>query len=184
MARVRHGARPLLDDRVAALLVFSVGLLASVLYGLTADNADFGRAKATIWPCAALGGWAVALMIRHRFGQASWRVWWAWGFVAYAVHLYWGFGLVYGGDPQAVYAGQGALVASANFALLCLWAASVIAAFARAPARWLHGLTALLFAVSILAASLLFGRDVSPFGGAALAIVWFGAWYWRQPETE
>jgi len=180
--------RPLLDPRVAALLVFSVGFLAAILVGLTADNADYARAKATIWPCGALGGWAVALMLRHGLGEAStatgWRVWWALGFVAYALHLYWGFGVVYGGDLDAVYAGQGSVVASANFALLFLWAASVIGALAGWPAKWLHVVTALLFGISILAASILFGRDLSPVGGVVLAAVWLGAIYLRQSEGE
>ncbi|MCA8927394.1 MAG: hypothetical protein KDC18_04940 [Alphaproteobacteria bacterium] len=180
--------RPLLDSRVAAFLVFSVGLLLAILAGLLGENADYMRAKATIWPAAALGGWAVALMIRHGFGQAlaatAWRSWWAWGLLAYAIHLWWGFGVIYGGDLDAVYAGQGTLVASANFALLALWAASVIAAFAGAPAAWLHGVTALLFGVSILAASILFGRDVSPIGGIVLVLIWLGALYLRPSEKE
>lgn len=188
MLAVRAAERPLLDARVAAFLVFSVGFAASMIAGLLAADADFARAKLTIWPCAALGGWAVALMLRGGLGDGAeappWRVWWAWGLVAYAVHLWWGFGVVYGWDFGAVYAGQGALVATANFGLAVLWALSVIVAFAGWPFRWLHIVTALLFAVAMLAASILFGRDISPVGGAILLAIWIAAYYRRQPERE
>lgn len=185
---VRAAERPLLDTRAAAFLVFSAGFAIAVFVGLTAGNADVARAKATIWPCAALGGWAVALMICHGFGPARdaarWRVWWAWGLLAYAVHLWWGFGKIFDGSVAAVYASQGTVVATANFALLFLWGASVIAAFAGWPAKWLHIVTALLFAIAMLSASLLFGRDFSPVGGAVLAVLWLGALYLRQPKPE
>tara|TARA_R110002096_G_scaffold62710_3_gene154707 strand:- start:627 stop:1199 length:573 start_codon:yes stop_codon:yes gene_type:complete len=179
---------PVLDARTAAFLVFSVGFLLAMAAGLAADDAEYARAKYTIWPVVALGGWAVALMLRYGLGDAldetAWRVWWAWGLVAYVVHLYWGYGVIFAGDVEAVYTGQGTVVASANFALFFLWAASVIAAFARWPAAWLHGLTALLFAVSTLVASILFGRDISPVGGAIILVVWLAAIYLRQPDMS
>jgi len=170
------------------LLVFSIGFAGAMAAGLLAGNSDFARAKYTIWPCAALGGWAVALMIRHGLGvrlrATPWRLWWAAGFVAYLVHLWWGFGVVYDWNVASVYAGQGAVVASANFALVVLWALSVAGAFMGWPLPWLHAVTALLFGVSILAASILFGRDISPMGGGILLAVWIGAFYLRQPERE
>ncbi len=181
-------ARPLLDSRVAAFLVFSLGFAASMAAGLLAADSDYARAKYTIWPCAALGGWAVALMLRHGFGReldaTPWRIWWAWGLLAYAVHLWWGFGAIYAWDTASVYAGQGAVVATANFALFFLWAFSVIGASARWPLWWLHAATAVLFGVAMLAASILFGRDISPVGGGILLAVWLAALYLRQPEEE
>jgi hypothetical protein len=177
---------PVLDTRAAAFLVFSLGFAIAVFAGLLADDADYARAKYTIWPSVALGGWAIALMLRYGPGEAlaetSWRLWWAWGLLAYAIHLYWGFGVVYGGDLDAVYAGQGSLVATANFALLFLWAASVIWAYAGWPGTWLHSLTALVFVASTLIASLVFGRDISPYGGAIILVVWLAALYLRDPD--
>jgi hypothetical protein len=182
----RFELTPLLDQRVAAFLVFSLGFAIAMFAGLLADDADYARAKYTIWPVVALGGWAVALMLRYGPGEAlaetSWRLWWAWGLLAYVLHLYWGFGLVYGGNLDAVYAGQGDIVATANFALLVLWAASVVWAYASWPGLWLHALTALLFIVSTLMASLAFGRDISPYGGAMILVVWLAALYLRDPD--
>ncbi len=181
-----HVTAPVLDPRAAAFLVFSLGFAIAIGLGLVADDADYARAKYTIWPVVALGGWAVALMLRYGPGEAlaetSWRMWWAWGLLAYVLHLYWGFGLVYGGDLDAVYAGQGNLVATVNFALLFLWAASVVWAYAGWPGFWLHALTALLFIVSTLMASLAFGRDISPYGGAVILVVWLAALYMRDPD--
>ena len=179
---------PLIDTRISAFLVFAVGFLIAIASGLAADNADYARAKYTVWPMMALGGWTVALMLRYgfcaRLDETAWRTWWAWGFLAYVVHLYWGFGIVFGWSFAAVYAGQGSLVAGANFTLLVLWGASVLASFARWPARWLHILTALFFAVSAMVASIVFGRDISPIGGAIILGIWLVALYLRQPEPK
>jgi hypothetical protein len=188
MSGIRRGfaVAPLLDQRVAALLVFTIGFAIAIFTGLLADDADYARAKCTIWPVIALGGWAVALMLRYGPGEAlagtSWRLWWAWGLLAYVLHLYWGFGLVYGGDLDAVYAGQGSFVATANFALLVLWPASVIWAYAGWPGFWLHAVTALVFVASTLVASIVFVRDISPYGGALILVVWIAAIYLRNPD--
>lgn len=181
-------AAPLLDGRVAALAVFAIGLALTVFLSLSADDPAYARAKYSIWPVVALGGWAVALMLRHGFTPAldatHWRVWWAGGLLAYALHLYWGFGVIYGASFRAVYAGQGALVASANFGLFALWLLSASAAFARLPALWLHLFAAALFVVATLAATILFGRDISPVGGVIVLLLWLAALYLRLPERR
>lgn len=184
----RPSPPPLMDQRILAFLVFAVGMALAVFLVLLASNVGYARAKYTIWPCVALGGWAVALMIR--FGgtagldRTAWRTWWAWGLVAYVVHLWWGFGVIFGWSVDAVYAGQGSLVAGANFTLLGLWAVSVAVSFLRWPMDWLHFIAALLFAVSTLTASILFGRDISPIGGVLILAVWLAALYMRNPKSK
>ncbi|HKK30512.1 MAG TPA: hypothetical protein VKA18_08995, partial [Alphaproteobacteria bacterium] len=110
--RRSKGDRPLLDSRVAAVSMFAAGLAITVFLSLSAENPDFARARYSVWPVIALGGWAVALMIRHGFtlalGATHWRWWWSAGLAAYAVHLYWGFGAIYAWDLGLVVEGQGA----------------------------------------------------------------------------
>ena len=120
--------------------------------------------------------------IERAIAETNWRVWWTWGLVAYVAHLYWGFGLVFEWDIATVYAAQGSFVASANFGLLILWGLSVLLAYAGLSAKWLHGITALVFAVSTLVASIVFGRDISPIGGGIILVVWIVALYLRKPD--
>jgi hypothetical protein len=181
-------SEPLISSPIAALVVFSSGVAIVVFASLIAQDVDYQRARYSIWICVALGGWAIALLIHHgvhaSVRSTPWRIWWSLGLAGYLVHLYWGYGIVYGGSAEAVFAGQGTLVASTNFALALLWAASVVALWLHLPAVWITVITAVLLCVNIIVSSLVFGRDLSPLGGAIAVTVWAVALYGRLPERK
>ncbi|SMF51395.1 hypothetical protein SAMN06265365_11793 [Tistlia consotensis] len=171
---------------VAVLLLFAFGFALSIFAGLMASNAAYARAQYTIWPCLLLGGWATAILIRRApaLGRTGWRAWWIGGLVAYLVHLWFGFGVIYGWSFAAVYAGQGSLVASANFALALLWLASALVPAEGRPWIVLHLATAALFIAASLGSTLLFARGPSWAGGLALAVAWLAALYLRLTRGE
>lgn len=175
----------ILREPVAVLSIFAAGLAATALGPLLADTPDHARAVWSVWPVLVLGGIAVARMIRRGPGMegTGWLGWWTAGFLAYLVHLRFGFGVIYAYDLQAVRTGQGLVTTVANFTLLALWGLSLLATILpREPPgeQALHVLASGLFAVTALASTVLFAaHPVSVAIGAGLALIWLHA-LWRR----
>ena len=87
--------------------------------------------------------------------------------------------MIYGWNVAAVYSGQGRLTATANFALLALWLASVTLTAIGRHRLVLDAVTAALFAVAALSSTLLFASGPARLGGLALAILWLTALHLR-----
>lgn len=173
--------RPFISPVVTVFLVFAAGVAIAVLGALLADNVQYARARYTVWPCIALGGWAVAILISQAPNVAgtNWRTWWIAGLVAYFVHLWFGFVVIYGASVVALYWGQGWLVATANLALLVLWIASALAAVFGHFWMPLHVAATVLFVITTFASTVIFAVGWARYGGIAIALVWLAAGYWR-----
>jgi hypothetical protein len=153
-------------------LAFAVAMTAALLGPLAADDLVYGRTRFSIWATLLLATPALILVVlraaRRPFGPV-WRAWWTVAFAGYLVHLWYGFAVMFGADLGATFEAQGTVVATSNFLLALLWAASVAIAWWGRPMPWLHGAASLLFCVSALTSTLVFGRPPSPwFGGALL----------------
>jgi len=155
-----------------ALFGFALAMAAALLGPLASSDLVYNRTRFTIWATILLAIPAVASFILA-IGRASlgpaWRAWWTAALGAYLVHLWYGFGVMFAGDFAATFAAQGTLVAGSNFLLAAVWLASVASAWSALSAPWLHGLATLLFCVSAITSTLLFGRPPSPWFGWALA---------------
>lgn len=167
------------------LLILAAGLAVTVFTSLQARDPAHARAIASIWPMLILGGAATAIYLARapELERSGWLGWWAAGWLAYVVHLGFGFMGIYGGSLDAALAGQGALTVSVNLALLVLWTASVAAGFVPDEPWWeraLHAGATLAFAVAALPSSLVFAdHPVSRLIGAGLAAAWVGVIYRR-----
>ncbi len=147
----------------AAFVVFAPLALGDVMYW---------RTRISIWVAVALATPAVTAVIADVLRPldprraAAGRVWWTLGLAGYGVHLWYGLGIMMGGSLSTVVALQGWVVGLSNLALAALWGASVIVAWA-APGRfrWLHMAAGVLFIVSTIGSTLVFGRMPSPVVG-------------------
>jgi hypothetical protein len=161
-----------------ALLGFAVAMAMALLGPLATSDLVYNRTRFTIWATVVLAIPAVVLFILA-IGRAppgaTWRAWWTAAFGGYLVHLWYGFGVMFAGDLAATFDAQGTLVAGSNFVLALVWLASVACAWSARPAAWLHALATLLFLVSAITSTLVFGRPPSPWFGWALAVGIAGA---------
>jgi hypothetical protein len=153
-------------------LAFAAAMAAALLGPLASDDLVYDRTRFAIWATLLLATPALILMVLHAgrrpLGHA-WRAWWTLALAGYLIHLWYGFGVMLGADLGATFATQGTLVAASNFLLALLWAASVVVAWSGRGALWLHGAASLLFCVSALTSTLVFGRPPSLwFGGAVV----------------
>ncbi|NKB49156.1 MAG: hypothetical protein GKS02_07305 [Alphaproteobacteria bacterium] len=174
-------SRPVIAQPVIILFIFALGTAAAVFGAIASDNVDFARARLTVWTCLALGAWATAIVIARapHLQDTSWARWWIAGLIAYLVHLWFGFGVIFEWSLGAVFQSQTALVAGANFALLALWLVSaVIAAVKRGP-LWLHLATTALFAAAALISTLSLWDTPAFYGGLLIAALWLAALYYR-----
>jgi hypothetical protein len=156
-----------------ALLAFAASMATALLGPLASDDLVYNRTRFTIWATLLLAIPAVVRFIlaigRTPPGRA-WRAWWTAALGGYLIHLWYGFGVMFAGDLAATFEAQGTVVAAGNFLLAALWLASVAIAWSGRPAVWLHSVATLLFCVSAVASTLVFGRPPSPWFGAALAM--------------
>ena len=175
------------DPRIGAFALFALGVAAAVLGALVTDAPDYARARFTIWPSIGLGGLAVALALNrypapwahaHRpggYGTGGWqtRAWrslWGFGYLAYLVHLWFALGGVFEWRLDIAFTAQTYLVTGANLLLLALWSASVVAAWFRLPAAWLHLAAMALFVVATVAATIVFGRSLEMVAAGGLIV--------------
>lgn len=172
------GARAYIDPRIGAFAIFAMGVAAAVFLALLSRTPDYARAAYSVWPSLVLGGLAVAFALNGfpAYRTTAWRALWAFGFVAYLIHLWFAMGGVFDWRIDVVFERQGALVAAANLALAVLWALSVAAAYMGLPASWLHIATMALFVVATVASTIVFARGTgSLVGGGLLVIAWVAA---------
>ena len=156
-----------------ALLAFAVSMAVALLGPLASGDLVYNRTRFTIWATLLLAIPAVVrfiLAIGRMPPGRTWRAWWTAALGGYLVHLWYGFGVMFTGDLAATFEAQGTVVAAGNFLLAILWLASVALAWSGRPAFWLHAVATLLFCVSAVTSTLVFGRPPSPWFGAALAI--------------
>ena len=174
-------SRPFIAQPVIILFILAAGSAAAVFAAIAAENVDFARARYSIWACLTLGAWATAIVIVRapNLRDTSWPQWWVAGLLAYLVHLWFGFGVIFEWNIAATFAGQTAIVAGANFGLLTLWILSAaMAVFKRGPV-WFHIATTGLFATTALFSTL--PRLGSPafYGGLLIVALWLAAIYYR-----
>lgn len=164
-----------------AVFALGAGVAASIAFGTISSNPDYGRAILTIWPCLALGVLSVAVALVRGIGETdrSWFPYWVAGFVAYLVHLFFGFGLIYGASISATFAGQGLVAAAGNFGLFALWGLSLGFEVMGRGSKQLHFAALSLFAASTLGSTLLADRVATQIGGGAIICLWFAAIYVR-----
>jgi hypothetical protein len=176
-------SRPFIARPVIILFIFAAGTAAAVFGAFASDNVDFGRARFTVWTCLILGAWATAIVIVRapHLRDTSWMHWWIAGLIAYLIHLWFGFGVIFDWSLTAVFEGQGPIVASANFGLLALWILSAALALLRRGPIGLHLATTGLFAATALLSTLSRWNEPAFFGGLAIAALWLGALYYRVP---
>lgn len=174
-------SRPFLSQPVIIVFIFAVGTAASIFGAFASDNVDFARARYTIWPCLVLGAWATAIVIVRapHLPDTSWAHWWVAGVIAYLVHLWFGFGVIFEWSLSAVFSGQGPIAASANFGLLALWLVSSAMAVLKRGPMWLHIATTGLFIAAALLSTLPRLDSPALYGGLLLAGLWLAALYCR-----
>jgi len=178
MSQAARQGRPFLDPRIGAFALFALAVAAATFSALLSPAPDYARAANSIWPCIALGGWAVARAINQcpNAFDGLWRVLWTLGFLAYLIHLWFALSGVFQWSLGAVFDVQGTVVAAANLALAALWGVSVVVAWLGIRASWLHFAAKALFVVTTVVASILFARDTASLvGGLLVVAVWIGA---------
>jgi uncharacterized integral membrane protein len=167
---------------VWTFLAFAVALSLALLAPLAFGDVLFNRARFSAWGTLLVGTPALFLFVlrlcRMPLGR-DWLTWWTAGLAMYLVHLWYGFVLSLGASLRVTYELQGTLVATSNFAVAALWLASVVAGWFAWRAMLLHLTATLLFAVSAITSSLIFGRWPSPLIGAVVAIALAGAVLYR-----
>lgn len=183
MSQTAPQGRHYVDPRIGALLLFAIAVAAATFSALLSPAPDYARAANSIWPCIALGGWAVARCL-NRYPDAwdsLWRVVWTLGFLAYLIHLWFALGGVFEWSLGAVFAVQGTVVTAANLALAAIWGLSVVVAWLRIRAARLHIVAQALFVVTTVVASVVFARDAASLAGGLLAlVVWIAALAFRR----
>ncbi len=173
----------------ATILILGVGAVLIATIGptflSTADmtNAETAamQAKWTAWPVIFLGGVAAALYIAHapeNLADWGWPNWHVAGAAAYGVHVYAGLSGRFDWSFAAMFDQQGGIVGWANIALLVLWTASAVAAWASWRATWLHTATTTLFVVAAAASSYFLGDSVI-WLTAFMALGWASAAIYR-----
>ncbi|MEQ9124052.1 MAG: hypothetical protein RIM80_15975 [Alphaproteobacteria bacterium] len=186
MSQAPPQGRPFVDPRIGAFALFALAVAAATFSALLSPAPDYARAANSIWPCIALGGWAVARAL-NRCPDAFdglWRVLWTLGFLAYLIHLWFALGGVFQWSLGAVFDVQGTVVTAANLALAALWGVSVAAAWLGIRATWLHIAAKTLFAATTVVASIPFARDMASLAGGLLVVaVWIGALALRRQRA-
>lgn len=164
--------------------ILGIGLVAAALLGpemlatgaMTPEEAAALQAKWSVWPALFLGGVAATILIaRAPLHEASgWDGWQVAGAGAYLAHVYAGFWEAFGGSFGAMLDQQGWIVGGANLALVVLWTASALAAWAGWRALALHVAATTLFIVAALLST--WDRPGAVFWlGAGLAVIWIVA---------
>jgi hypothetical protein len=124
-----------LDFLVVALpsSAFVCGVAVTILAPAAIGDVDFNRTRLTIWTTLLLACPALVLFVL-RAGRIplglSWRAWWTAAYLAFVLHLVWGYGIMFRGDAGAVLRVQGTLVGVSNFLLAIIWGVSVLTAWA------------------------------------------------------
>jgi hypothetical protein len=128
-----------------------------------------------------LGAWASAIFIVRapQLHSTSWAQWWLAGLIAYLVHLWFGFGIIFEWSLSAVFESQTTIVAAANFGLLALWILSAALALLRRGSIWIHIATTGLFAATTLFSTLPRLGTPAFAGGVLIVILWLAAIYYR-----
>lgn len=164
------------NPSAAALLAFAVLTAVAMLAPLAGAELEYGRARMTIWITLTLATPAIAMFVlRFRAGPLTpaWRSWWSIALAAFLLHLWYGFVVLFGGELHAVLTSQGTLVGSSNFVLAAVWTCSVAAAWLVPAPRWswwLHALATLLFWVSAVVSTVLFGGPTSKLVGCLFVL--------------
>jgi hypothetical protein len=177
-----------LDFLVVALpsSAFVCGVAVTILAPAAIGDVDFNRTRLTIWTTLLLACPALVLFVL-RAGRIplglSWRAWWTAAYLAFVLHLVWGYGIMFRGDAGAVLRVQGTLVGVSNFLLAIIWGVSVLTAWAGWRLLPLHAFATLFFSANALVSTLLFGHGPSPVVGGLVAATLVGAAGWRARET-
>jgi hypothetical protein len=161
----------------ATFVPFAVLLSVALLAAEQTETLDHTRLMVSTWVSLGFATVALSLFVfpRSRAGQYE-LLTWTLSFAAYLVHFYYAFGVKYGFSIARTYAGQGAVIATSNFALTALWTFDVAASWlARSEPRWLvierAAARLYVFAVFVMSAVIIFGGFVRVLGIAMIAAV-------------
>jgi hypothetical protein len=117
--------KPTLHQLTLAFVPFALMISASILGAVLQPAVAYARTRYLIWTALVLSTPAqVEYFVSLGRSPLSnyWRLFWSFGCLAYLVHFYYGFGILYGGDFAAVMQSQGAVVAISNIVTTGLWA--------------------------------------------------------------
>ena len=148
-----------------------------------AGNLTFARTVYSAWLMIAFAVPAVGLFFLYDLRTAPpavyryWRLFWGFGFLAYAVHAYLATGDWFGWDFAQIFRRQGFLVAGTNYLLLLLWGVEVGVAVARGQAAgkavWFYRfqwVVHLLFVAAAVVATVVFFSVVKTAVAFALGV--------------
>lgn len=183
---------------VNVFVPFALLLTAGNILAEMSANLAFGRVVYSIQLAVVFALPAVVLFLLRELTTASplyfryWQLFWAFGFVGYALHFHYSVGVWFGWDFAQIHRRQGTVVLFTNCLLLAVWAVDVAIAVFRGQGaggtagcviRWAAHV---LFVIAFVTASVVFrsdGRTVaSLLLGVALAVVAavsFGLRWWK-----
>lgn len=179
MADLEDTARkPTLDQLTFTFVPFAFGLSGALLIAIGAPAVSYARTQHLIWIALVLSTAALALYL-HAAGRRPlgnyWRLSWSFGLIAYLMHFYYGFWVMFGGGLDAVYAAQGALSATSNLLLTVVWTVDVALAWCvRSPGRLsrsYRGAVHLLVFASFFTSAVIFRTGTVQVLGALMALV-------------
>ncbi|MBV9946515.1 MAG: hypothetical protein JOZ69_06685 [Myxococcales bacterium] len=112
----------------ATFVPFALLLSAALLAAEPSHALDHARLLYSSWVSLVFATFALCLFAfpKTRDGDLE-LLTWTFAFGAYLVHFWYAFGLLYHASLAETYKGQGALIATSNFALTALWAVDVAA---------------------------------------------------------
>lgn len=152
-------------------LAFAIACTLALLGALAFGDIAYNRTRFTAWATILLTAPALVLFILwigRRPLRGAWLHWWAVGLAMYLIHLWYGFGVMLKASFPVTYALQGSLVATSNFLLAGVWAISVLVAWFGLAIAWIHVAATLLFILSTIGSTVVFGRPPSPWIGAIM----------------
>jgi len=166
----------LLTMLVVAWSPFALGIAIVVFAAIVADYGPYARTVDSVilsFVLAAPALWLFARDIWRYPLTRLWRLYWTLSFAAYLVHLYYGFGVLFGGDWNAVTASQGTTVAILNLVVTVLWGADVLVAWIGLSGIWVLVLRIAahlgVFAAGFVA-SVIFRGGIEKLPGILLAL--------------
>ncbi len=159
----------------ASFVPFALVLAAALLAAELAPELDHARMIYAIWATLVLAIPPLAMSFGARRDGDYARLSWTFAYVAYLVHFYYAFGVQYQWSVSALYAGQGAAIATTNLVFTVLWTADVLTLWSMPHRAWwrvLDGATRVLFCAEVVMSTLvIFSGFVRVIGALLVASV-------------
>lgn len=186
---------PLYAPLVYTFVPFALLVTAGNAQAELAANLDYARVVYTVLISAVFAIPAAAIFLHRDLRTAPplmfryWQLCWTFGFIAFALHMYWSVGVWFEWDFAQIWRRQTGLVAISNYLLFGLWGSDVFFAifYPRRDAlllRILHWSAHSLFAINFVFATIVFRSEArTPMSlvlGISLALALFVAVFLRS----